>query len=173
MSSNSILLSEVLDFRTSVFHSIAVGLTLTCLLAGCKNESKSSGLDLKKKDSVQSRSVPKSRLQFVDRTAESGVDAVCQNGGDAEFRTMLETLGGGVGVVDFDRDGMADFFVNGGGLISKEKEISGAASFLYRNLGDWRFSYHASRRLRLIRVDFTITGVNSAISIMMGFKIWS
>jgi len=115
------------------------GLIVTGPFVGCKSEPKSSGIDLRKKDAVRTKNVTESLLQFVDRTSDSGVDAICQNGGDAEFRTMLETLGGGVGIVDFDRDGMADFFVNGGGLISKAKEISGAGSFLYRNLGDWKF----------------------------------
>lgn len=106
---------------------------------GCQNQGKQSGIDLKKKSASQQESEPATQIRFVDRTIGSGAEAVCQNGGDAGFRTMLETLGGGVGIVDFDRDGMADFFVNGGGSISREKEICGAASFLYRNLGEWKF----------------------------------
>lgn len=77
---------------------------------------------------------------FVDRTAESGIVGSCQNGGDAQLRTMLETLGGGAGVVDFDLDGLADLFFNGGGSLTQDRKITGAASYLFRNLGAWQFS---------------------------------
>ena len=76
---------------------------------------------------------------FADVTAESGIDFTYRNGEEADEYTILETLGGGVGLIDYDRDGRLDIFLTGGGTISKEKTLSGLPNRLYRNEGDWRF----------------------------------
>lgn len=82
------------------------------------------------------------RELFEDMTAESGVAFTCRNGEEANQFTMLETLGGGVALFDYDNDGRLDIFLAGGGYFDgpKNQEIKGAACRLYRNLGDWRFS---------------------------------
>lgn len=81
----------------------------------------------------------KPRFKFVERTSGSGIEGTYQNGADTQTRSMLETLGGGVGVVDFDLDGQIDCFFNGGGTISADQKIAGVQSYLYRNLKDWTF----------------------------------
>ncbi|HEV3003407.1 MAG TPA: VCBS repeat-containing protein, partial [Pirellulales bacterium] len=63
-----------------------------------------------------------------------------QNGRSAGFYTILESLGGGVALFDFDNDGRHDVFFTGGGRFIEEKQPSGLPSSLWHNLGDWHFS---------------------------------
>jgi hypothetical protein len=78
---------------------------------------------------------------FRDVTEESGLHFTYRNGQEADQFTMLETLGGGVALLDYDGDGLLDIFVTGGGYFDgpDRREIKGYASRLYKNLGGWRF----------------------------------
>src|SRR6478735_5952266 len=48
---------------------------------------------------------------FTDVTASSGVDFTYRNGEEADQLTILESLGGGVALFDYDGDGLLDIFV--------------------------------------------------------------
>jgi hypothetical protein len=78
---------------------------------------------------------------FTDRTASSGVSFIHYNGQEAGHLAILESLGGGVALLDYDGDGLLDIFVTGGGCFDgpDRKEIKGHPSKLYKNLGNWRF----------------------------------
>src|SRR5262245_37139780 len=52
---------------------------------------------------------------FDDVTADSGIDFTYRNGEEANRYTILESLGGGVALLDYDGDGLLDVFVTGGG----------------------------------------------------------
>src|SRR5262245_26171611 len=52
---------------------------------------------------------------FRDVTAEAGINFTCRNGEEADLRTLLESLGGGVALIDYDGDGLLDVFLIGGG----------------------------------------------------------
>ncbi|TVQ01251.1 MAG: CRTAC1 family protein [Planctomycetaceae bacterium] len=74
-----------------------------------------------------------SPLRFTDITHAAGVDFTYSNGEDQQRFTILESLGGGIGVIDYDRDGRPDLFCPGGGTFSDDEPI-GFASQLFRNL---------------------------------------
>lgn len=78
---------------------------------------------------------------FHDMTAKSGIDFICRNGEEAGHLTLLETLGGGVALIDYDGDGLLDIFLVGGGRFDGKdnKEILGCPCRLYKNLGNWKF----------------------------------
>ena len=63
------------------------------------------------------------------------------NGEEADRYTILESLGGGVAVLDFDRDGLLDVFATGGGAFAGESGAStrGLPGKLFRNLGGLKF----------------------------------
>lgn len=62
-----------------------------------------------------------------------------QSGSVDQQTTILESLGGGVGVIDFDLDGLADLFFTGGGRLTNEV-VSGQPGQLFQNRGDWNFT---------------------------------
>lgn len=113
--------------------------TLCWMIAGLALTS----LSCRKDSSEENQSAPANQVEapfeFVDRTSNSGIVGTYTTGGEKNFRTMLETLGGGVGVIDFDCDGQPDLFFTGGGGFTDDQEIVGNPSFLFRNLSGWRF----------------------------------
>src|SRR5262245_1186627 len=74
---------------------------------------------------------------FEDVTAGSGLAFTYRNGQEAGHYAILESLGGGVGLIDYDQDGLLDVFVTGGGYFDgpDKKVIKGHPSRLYRNEG--------------------------------------
>ena len=55
---------------------------------------------------------------FEDVTAQSGIDFTYRNGEEAKHMAILESLGGGAALIDFDGDGLLDIFLPGGGYFS-------------------------------------------------------
>src|SRR5579871_3240532 len=88
----------------------------------------------------QQAAVPQTRqyvpVQFKEVAAESGITFRHENGASAE-KHMVETFGSGVGVIDFDNDGLPDLFFANGADLAHGKPSPGNA--LYRNLGNGKF----------------------------------
>ncbi len=82
---------------------------------------------------------PSTAVKFVDRSARSGLDMVLLN--DASDRKrLIETMTGGVAMIDYDNDGLPDlYFVNGAPMGGLRKDGQQWWNRLYRNLGDFRF----------------------------------
>jgi hypothetical protein len=79
---------------------------------------------------------------FEDITARTGMHFTYRNGEDtANNLAILESLGGGVGLIDYDGDGLLDVFLPGGGVYAgaDHKEIVGLPCKLYKNLGNGKF----------------------------------
>lgn len=84
-------------------------------------------------------------LRFRDVTGESGI-SFHHAASKQPPKYLVEAMGAGVALIDYDGDGLWDlYFVNGADL-SKVSEANGPVKVaerfwnrLYRNLGDWRF----------------------------------
>jgi RNA polymerase sigma factor (sigma-70 family) len=96
---------------------------------------------------------------FRDMTPESGVDFTYRNGEEAEQHTVLESLGGGVALLDYDGDGVLDVFLPGGGYFAgaDKTEIKGHPCKLYKNLGNWKFK-DVTKEVGLDRIAFYTHG---------------
>ena len=76
---------------------------------------------------------------FEDRTAASGIVLTLQYA-PTPNKHQIETMAGGVAVLDYDHDGRPDlFFTNGAPQPSLVKSGGTYANRLYRNVGDWAF----------------------------------
>jgi hypothetical protein len=104
---------------------------LLALVCGCWHRSVATPSDEGK---------PDSRF-FEDKTPGSGIDFTYHNGEEADHYTILESLGGGIALIDYDGDGLLDLFVPGGGEFGgpEGKTILGRPSRLYHNRGGWKF----------------------------------
>ena len=78
---------------------------------------------------------------YEEVTGQTGIDFTYRNGEEAGHYAILESLGGGVALIDYDGDGLLDIFVTGGGYFDgpDKKQIRGYANRLYKNLGGWKF----------------------------------
>jgi hypothetical protein len=85
--------------------------------------------------------VPAGPPFFEDVTDASGVKITYRNGEEAGHFAILESLGGGLALVDYDGDGLLDLFITGGGYYEgpNKKQIKGHPCKLYKNLGKFRF----------------------------------
>ncbi len=106
------------------------------LAAGCHN----SESDVPSRNQNPAQVTPDAGFttsaRFADVTAESGVDFVAQNGAEAGHFSILETLGSGVAMVDYDRDGWVDLMFPGGGTYTAQPSPTGLPAAGYRNNGD-------------------------------------
>jgi hypothetical protein len=79
---------------------------------------------------------------FEDVTAPSGLHFTYENGEKTSpHLSILESLGGGVALIDYDDDGLLDVFIPGGGYFAGpgQKEIRGRPCKLFKNLGNFQF----------------------------------
>lgn len=87
----------------------------------------------------------KTPFQFVTHGADLGVDFRYQNGESAWLVAMIESNGGGVAFLDYDRDGRWDLFFPGGGRLTSEKNPIMVENGLFRQATPMRFENRAGR----------------------------
>ena len=76
---------------------------------------------------------------FVDVTDAAGITWK-QFSGFSPDRYLIEMMGGGVGLFDFDNDGWIDIFLLNGGETPHGKSEKPLQNALYRNLGNGKFA---------------------------------
>ncbi len=100
-------------------------------------------------------------VEFVDVTAEAGIDFVHVNGARGN-RMLPETMGGGVAFLDFDNDGDQDLlFINSSDWPwNTGSSFENARSALYRNDGTGKFE-DVSKETGL---DINLYGMGTAVA---------
>lgn len=80
------------------------------------------------------------QIRFEDRRQQSGIRFVLNNGTTPD-KPIIDSVPGGVAVLDFDQDGYLDvFFTNGARIPGLEKDDSSFYNRLYRNNHDGTFT---------------------------------
>ena len=109
------------------------------------------------------------RLRYTELAQDARVAHTYRNGEEADHRAILESLGGGVALLDYDADGRLDLLFPGGGEFGEQQSIRGLPAAIYRQLNDWSFddvTAHASLGDPL----FYSHGVSAADSDGDGFR---
>ena len=116
-------------------------LTVACILGGLAWRNRPDGSTVRQPPDLESPPATTETSWFRDMTKQSGVDFTYHNGEEAGHYAILESLGGGVGLIDFDQDGLLDIFLPGGGAFAgpDKKQIKGLPCRLFKNLGGWKF----------------------------------
>ena len=114
--------------RISPFMLAMCVLALTSL--GCKDNKNNNAKPVVTTDSPAARL----SISFEDITNNVKLKQRYDNGESAHEMAILETIGGGAAVFDFDRDGFDDMYFASGGQLNN-KTITGLGCELWRNLG--------------------------------------
>ncbi len=116
------------------------------LLSACSSSTKvektaakeqvTSQATAESKDGHSAESQISSKFKLNDQAQALGVNFVYRNGEEAELFSIVESLGGGVGIIDFDLDGRLDLMFPGGGTFTKQETMPAYANGLFRNLSE-------------------------------------
>ena len=77
------------------------------------------------------------RLLFRDVTREAGIAFVHQAAPEKKY--IMESMSGGVALLDFDNDGLLDVYLTNSLTVETAHDPRAARSVLYRNLGNMKF----------------------------------
>lgn len=86
---------------------------------------------------AQQPSAGGSRVLFRDVTEEAGIRFVHQAAPEKKF--IMESMSGGVALLDFDGDGLLDIYLTNSLTVETAHDPRSSRSALYRNLGAMRF----------------------------------
>lgn len=97
------------------------------VLVGCTSE-KPAEPELTKRSESTTVSSP---IRFAEITEKAGVEFEYHNDEESDSFAILESLGGGVAVWDYDLNGLPDLFFPGGGTIFPDKQPTGLPSVFF------------------------------------------
>jgi enediyne biosynthesis protein E4 len=124
-------------------HIVWLPMLLAGSLAGCGSDPpapKKSAAVKRPAATVGKAEAPiATRMRFTDVTDAAGVRFEYRDGSEAGHYSILESLGGGAALFDFDGDGTLDLFLPGGGAFPGGEAVQGRSGALYRNLEEFRF----------------------------------
>jgi len=128
--------------------AVALNLLAVAILCSCKKPD-ITAIEQPANSTIDQYSGPP---MFEDVTASSGVNLTYRNGEEAGHYAIIESLGGGIALLDYDRDGLLDVFIPGGGAFEDQKVV-GLPCKLFHNLGNFRFE-DVSAKVGLDKVTF-------------------
>ena len=109
------------------------------------NSGTRSAVETRTEHDAASRDASLGSLPWLEAVREPFGDFRYSTGHRPDQFTLLETVGGGVAMIDADRDGYLDLFFAGGGTIdAKSDTISGRAGGYFQNRGALKFSVATS-----------------------------
>lgn len=130
---------------SSVFCPGAALVMLACLmLAGCASRSTTGEATTSveaalSREAASTATTPSSPIRFRDITGELHVDWTYHDGREANVFSIVESMGGGQALCDYDQDGRLDIVAAGGGEFPMPGEIRGLPPGLLRQLPSGTF----------------------------------
>jgi enediyne biosynthesis protein E4 len=139
---------------SGVMKKLVIGILLL-ITSGCGGNKPIHVQEVK----TEPQPAPHASSIFEDVTEQSGLSFTYKNGEEANLFVMLESLGGGVLLIDFDNDGLHDIFLPGGGFFSgpDHHEIHGHPNRMFKNLGENKFT-DVSESVGPFNLDFYTHG---------------
>lgn len=108
-------------------------------------------------------------VRFDEVTSSTGVRSIYDNGEASGNRSIVESLGGGVAIIDYDLDGRLDLFFPTGGGLQEGKPLTGQPHALWRQ--GTGFQFHNCSQLALLPEPPTYThGVTAGDFDQDGFQ---
>lgn len=102
--------------------------------------SKEPGMSVNSSQSDNAEvSVSAAGIQLTDRAVQNGLNMNYENG-HTGFKYLIETMGPGVGVIDFDNDGWPDLYCPQGGTLGDGPRLAPLPDQIFRNQGGFRFT---------------------------------
>ncbi len=105
-----------------------VMLLVAWALSGCQGEKPAN----RPQNATSAMPAACGDLAFSDISADVGLTAAYDNGEASGSRSIVESIGGGLGVLDFDRDGRWDLVTPAGGEIVPDGDLHGLPTQLWR-----------------------------------------
>ena len=126
--------------RDQLFFTLAVPLCFAVWIVGCSRSSKST--DAPSFSSAGNSPSPpsESSMRFEDVTSSLELNHQYRNGEESNQFAYIESIGGGLAVFDFDRDGFQDLFFPGGGLVNTDHSLTPLPGTLWHNDHAKRFT---------------------------------
>ncbi len=123
---------------------VAVAISCILMTSGCRDQSKTTVPDSKKPSGrrlvFNAEKPVSSGLAFEEMIEQSGIQIQYDDGRAGQVYSIVESVGGGLGIFDYDLDGQLDLIYPGGGSFDKSNRQSrGRNGALYRGLGTWKF----------------------------------
>ncbi|HUQ72282.1 MAG TPA: hypothetical protein VM165_22340, partial [Planctomycetaceae bacterium] len=125
--------------RTSCVRTVVAIALFAVFGAGCdsnpdagKAGSKPAPLSKTPPQSGGSGDACATTIRFREVTADRGVDFVYRNDEEQARFAIIESMGGGVGLLDYDRDGWLDLCASGGGAYDGSNRLTGRSTGLFR-----------------------------------------
>jgi hypothetical protein len=124
------------------FATLAAFAGAAALLGGACTKPSNSFSPISDNNTHDHRTAPSAATQTLfrwkDITTQAGVEFTYHNGREAGHNSILESLGGGVAMVDYDGDLRLDLYFTGGGRFH-DQEILGLSGSLWKGLGNQSF----------------------------------
>jgi enediyne biosynthesis protein E4 len=92
-----------------------------------------------KSESISPETAANSAMRWREVAVESGIEFQYRNGEESNQNSIVESVGGGLGWLDYDRDGRLDLVCPGGGLLPRSGAIEPRPTGLFRQRSEWQF----------------------------------
>ena len=122
------------------FLAMEVAVCVALLVVGCKPSNETNDATSRNSVEASSPALSEPSIRFEDITTATGLSHHYRNGEESNQYAYIESIGGGLAVFDYDRNGFPDLFFPGGGLIHTDQSITPLPGTLWQNDQSRRFT---------------------------------